>query len=1852
MKKLRLRKSVLVLFTVLILMFGAILAAPKISKTLKEAFSVKEEKAVDFDRYDTYSTSFYSNDTHGAWNFSAVVTSSNAELFSNGSQILYHASDMSSVDNNKISVQYNASYVFGTASVDFDPGELMVAVPALMFNTVDIAECTIDYDDVNNVVSFSKDGAVIAKIDLGDLKQIDYDNYGSTGDVFAADALGVGYGELDIYNDQFLSKDESIDLSFTIDYYFSPEAFYAEDYVSELNPYILVFDNGNQNDEALFFNLYLVSTIDANGQPSGSENINFTRYNSTLYETWQNKWGVNNGYDEDYYFLEYAIGTNVSKTSSYDVSFDLTNNDGTIVAYGDGDNYATGADWNASTMVFNPLSDSVFAGFNGEVASGTHVSRNVVVAYERPDVGESKNSYFKIVANVNEYSHDYEWDYTYINSQQEIQYPAGVSSNILNRVIDDSEANVALTKLKQGGSFEATFLVEAGTDNINKDNNGNNVKAFNIWNLTNEGTTDVDVNLIVNKSYLSNALGDTGTLNELSDSDFDIVSMYPQDDREYDYIEGTEQYVLKENTQYNSYSEKEVYAEVNNTWEHVGVYKKTATGIMYTPDGGSARLVNEENPIVLPEGTKGVNVLAAGSKAAVYVGYNVTYKVNGTSHVKNLLDDLSNSDVIFKEKAFVQFQSENKSESLAGTTLYELESESFLNVSGEVLGRENNVDTVSYTVSGFEQIQYGNDLDSAIELINKQEDAIFYVLLPEGGEVSNVKVNYYHGDEITSVDSQVTDSYYDGRSLLTVTFNPTSDSPFVTGNYVQYGYTLTYDLTYSARANQTYGTTLVSDVVYTSDNLSSGYDSIEELPTTSFSSGSVQNGLKRLDVNNKVMAANITKEVDPISVGVGSYHKEVNVENVKESKEYTYTLQYTYSSQLDIVKNLLFVDILDSANTDSNYFKGILKNVDTSYLNGKGVSTTVYYTTSNIDISNVDVTDSIWTTTPPSSLETVKAVAISTGNYEFSQSNGVAPKVDIKMVAPNGYVENRTLVASNQSVLKYVDYNNANASLSSEKTNVTLDKANIDLDINYRNSINDLTNEGKGSSTNPIIISGDYGYYVTLRNNDNVDYSDISIMNVLPEGLLLDGNVSMVEGLDFDQTVTGQNVKLTVNQLGANQTLHFWIPITIDDDSNFEVLDNVASMVSLGNRSYSGSQIHVYTKAAVPVLEFDKYVKTISNGEYAKDEVFVLSNNETYSYMIKVDNTSVLDANNVEVVDNVPEGLIVKEDTITNGGIYNSSNNTIKWIVNVNKNSSVELKYSVTLPSDAELGTYYNSKGHVTFTNPLNVSNKLYDDDTNSISVYYQVVTDITIKNNVTGAIGDKTKEFNYVITLDGEESHVGEYNVINGAKEVIGKVNVGSDGNGEYSFSLKDNEQVTIKLLPGNMNYSIAQSEAPGYTTTNSVNNSNAINGVTDSSGNVSYTFTNSYSAIGTTRINAKVTYDKGVTEGLFKVELEDPDGATTEALIDASGNVVFDNITIENAVGSYEYKLRQVNTNVKQVSYDNREFTAKLNVTDRQDGNLDIQVNYYDNNGEEVSEVVFENEYVPLGLTIVNNNNSKYVDPDKEFNYVISVAEVLTGTYDIVKNGDKIGELVVDDDGLGTANITLKSNDVVTIVDINDHSFYEIKQEQVDYYETTATNGTVDGNYVVVVGDVLGDSVQVEFINTYNTTATFKPESKVVLEEKLLEDQEFSFALVDISAGSTNGYRDEVSNDENGLLDFKEIVYDRPGTYIYKIAQVKGTSNHIYYDLTSCLLTVTLTDNGDGTMSYDFVYNYENGKTEFVNKYSVDPIVVDPEPTNDEGPTNPNTIDYIIVVILSLILTINIFIILKGSRVRKFNS
>lgn len=153
-----------------------------------------------------------------------------------------------------------------------------------------------------------------------------------------------------------------------------------------------------------------------------------------------------------------------------------------------------------------------------------------------------------------------------------------------------------------------------------------------------------------------------------------------------------------------------------------------------------------------------------------------------------------------------------------------------------------------------------------------------------------------------------------------------------------------------------------------------------------------------------------------------------------------------------------------------------------------------------------------------------------------------------------------------------------------------------------------------------------------------------------------------------------------------------------------------------------------------------------------------------------------------------------------------------------------------------------------------------------------------------------------------------------------------------------------------------------------------------------------------------------------------------------------------------------------------------------------------------------------------------------------------------------------------------------------------------------TTTVTDNGDGT-LSVAHKVDSDANTVGFTNSYAPAATSVTlGASKVLDGKSLEADEFTFSLTD-----EGGEQVTATNDANGMVVFPAIDYKEPGTYQYTIVEVKGDKSDVTYDESEYAVTVTVEDNGEGSLVATVAYEGGNAPV-FTNTYNA-----------PEGPASP---------------------------------
>ncbi|MDO4848628.1 MAG: FctA domain-containing protein [Coriobacteriia bacterium] len=366
--------------------------------------------------------------------------------------------------------------------------------------------------------------------------------------------------------------------------------------------------------------------------------------------------------------------------------------------------------------------------------------------------------------------------------------------------------------------------------------------------------------------------------------------------------------------------------------------------------------------------------------------------------------------------------------------------------------------------------------------------------------------------------------------------------------------------------------------------------------------------------------------------------------------------------------------------------------------------------------------------------------------------------------------------------------------------------------------------------------------------------------------------------------------------------------------------------------------------------------------------------------------------------------------------------------------------------------------------------------------------------------------------------------------------------------------------------------------------------------------TFKNTYKADSTTIESLlttkviKATQD-GVTPpalkgGDFSFTISSTDGPLPEQTTvtnDASGSVAFGKITFTEA-GEYHYTITESGS-MPGVTNDAEAKTFTVTVVDNGDGTMTATA----------SKIAgFENTYTvkPVEYSVTAD-----VDVTKSLEgRALNEGEF---TFQLVDGDEVVAEATNGDDG----KVYFKAL-TYTAADLGEHT-YKVREvkgslggvtyDTSEYTVKVTVSDNGDGTLSAKASTESGEGIT--FKNTYKTepveySVTTDVDVTKSLEGRTLKAGEFSFQLVD----AQNNVVDTATNAADGKVSFKAQTYTAAGDYVYTVKEVQGTLGGVTYDESTYTVTVTVTDNGDGTLSAKAATESDEGIT-FKNKYASEP-------------------------------------------------
>ena len=350
------------------------------------------------------------------------------------------------------------------------------------------------------------------------------------------------------------------------------------------------------------------------------------------------------------------------------------------------------------------------------------------------------------------------------------------------------------------------------------------------------------------------------------------------------------------------------------------------------------------------------------------------------------------------------------------------------------------------------------------------------------------------------------------------------------------------------------------------------------------------------------------------------------------------------------------------------------------------------------------------------------------------------------------------------------------------------------------------------------------------------------------------------------------------------------------------------------------------------------------------------------------------------------------------------------------------------------------------------------------------------------------------------------------------------------------------------------------------------------------------------------KVLTGRGLKDGEFSFELVEGNDVVVTGKNDADGKIVMDKITYDKP-GEHTYILREVKgAEGNGITYDDKTYTVVTTITDNGKGKLEAKHELKD-----ATTAEFKNSYKP--------NPGEFSVTDK-----IAATKVLTGrdmtegefSFELVEGEGKDAKVVATGKNAADGKITMSAvkydkagTHTYTLREVNGGTISKgITYSDTKYtIETTITDngdGTLSATHALK-----DDAEAATFENTYSVTP-LETEldfglSKAIDGRDWTDGDEFSFTITapegaPLPDPATVTVSKKDAKDGIATIKFGKIHYAAAGTYKYEIRENAGSTVGMTYDAHVATAEVTVTEDGDGTLTAN-VTKKENGR--FTNTY-----------------------------------------------------
>ncbi|MCI6977794.1 MAG: Cna B-type domain-containing protein [Lachnospiraceae bacterium] len=620
--------------------------------------------------------------------------------------------------------------------------------------------------------------------------------------------------------------------------------------------------------------------------------------------------------------------------------------------------------------------------------------------------------------------------------------------------------------------------------------------------------------------------------------------------------------------------------------------------------------------------------------------------------------------------------------------------------------------------------------------------------------------------------------------------------------------------------------------------------------------------------------------------------------------------------------------------------------------------------------------------------------------------------------------------------------------------------------------------------------------------------------------------------------------------------------------------------------------------------------KVVSNRTYGvKNEEFSFSlfdENGTKLQTVKNDSNGLVSfsAINYSLNDAGKEfKYVIKEDSGEIPGItYDTHEETITVKVSDKGDGTLQITADkATETSPATFTNVYKAEGTFTFTalKAFKEGSKLPSGKSFSFVLKEDGKVIETISVNGTGSVS--FKPLKYAVNPANGEYAVGEHTY---SIEEVKPAGATAENNYTYQGITYDNNVYTVKL--------VVEDDGNG-------------NLVTKVDGNVqatfNATFTNDYKVADTKiALDGNKILNGQVLEGdMFTFKLEASDEVTSKAVSDgvvvlpantavkndANGNFSFGEILFK-AEGNYTFKVTEEKPDeTNGIQYSEDVYTVSVSVKDDNNGKLVATKTITKNNGE-VGDIKFVNYYAENGIVIsakkslegrtLEANQFEFELKDDAGNVIRTAKNDAAGNVTFEKITYKLSDL----NGEDSKTYKYYVNEVCPDKDGNGYTYDRtVKTVTVTVSKVESEDGV---SLQTVAEFENGDDI---FKNYYEASGQLVfGGTKELIGRKFTSDDngKFQAVLKDKTTGEELQRKDitkkaTLFSDRGGEFTFDPIKFTEPGEYYYTVEEA-GSLENVTNDTTVYEVKVTVTDNGDGTLSCVPTYSVGEG-IKFTNVY-----------------------------------------------------